>query len=171
MTNSRLDRHGNIEHDASVSRLDRDLGNNIIFNEQIFSTLANSNPGVDYYNVTSAGLVQKARLQQSKADNPKLRSTIKEFLVRTRESDLYLMVNGNGTGTAPKKFVDIFFREERMPIEEGWRISEVPINEELEGPLFVEVARVSEFTPEEEQCPWVTLAPGASEDPKNDGRI
>ena len=81
------------------------------------------------------------------------------------------MVNGNGTGTAPKKFVDIFFREERMAIEEGWRISEVPIDEALEGPLFAEVARVSEFVPEDGQCPWVTLAPGGAEDPINEGGI
>ncbi|EEB95661.1 hypothetical protein MPER_05330, partial [Moniliophthora perniciosa FA553] len=116
--------HGNIEHDASVSRQDRDLGSNVVFDEEIYTTLANSNPGVDYYDTTSAGLVQKARMEQSRATNPNFRNTIKEFLIRTRESALYLTVMGNPeTGMAPKQFVDILFREERLPLEEGWRIT------------------------------------------------
>ncbi|KAL0063166.1 hypothetical protein AAF712_009960 [Marasmius tenuissimus] len=166
--------HGNIEHDASLSRQDRNLGDNIAFNEEIYTTLANSNPGFDFYNATSAGLVQKARLEQTKATNPNFRSTIKEFQIRTRESVLYLMVMTGGdprTGIAPKKFVDVFFREERMPIEEGWRISKVPIDQANEQSIAVEIFRTSEFAAEKEQCPWVTLAQGASEDPINDGTI
>ncbi|KAL0060925.1 hypothetical protein AAF712_012261 [Marasmius tenuissimus] len=165
--------HGNIEHDASLSRLDRDLGDHIPFNESIYTTLSTSNPGVDFYNATSAGQVQKARLKESKSTNPKLRSTIKEFQVRSRESSLYLMVmSGNETlGVAPKKFVDVFFREERMPIEEGWRISKVPIDQTSEVPIVVEIIKNSEFEPEREQCPWVVLAPGGAEDPINEGTI
>ncbi|KAK1215516.1 hypothetical protein PQX77_021880 [Marasmius sp. AFHP31] len=146
--------HRNIEHDASLSRLDRNLGDHIPFNESIFTTLSTSNPGVDFYNATSAGQVQKARLEESKSTNPKLRSTIKEFQVRSRESLLYLMVmSGDELGVAPKRFVDVFFREERMPIEEGWRISGVPIDQASEAPIVVEIIKNSEFVPEEEQCP------------------
>ncbi|KAJ8081426.1 hypothetical protein PM082_007268 [Marasmius tenuissimus] len=164
--------HGNIEHDASVSRQDRNLGDNIAFNEEIYTTLANSNPGVDYYNATSAGLVQKARLEQTKATNPNFQSTIKEFQIRVRESGLYLMVmSGETFGVAPKKFVDVFFREERMPIEEGWKISKVPIDSANEVEIATEIAIRSEFKAEEEQCPWVTLFQGGSENPRADGTI
>ncbi|KAL0575208.1 hypothetical protein V5O48_006769 [Marasmius crinis-equi] len=164
--------HGNIEHDASVSRVDHALGNNLVFNETIFTTLANSNPGVDYYNATSAGQVQKARLEQSKADNPKFRNTIKEFQIRNRESALYLSVMGDPTtGMAPKEYVNIFFREERMPLEEGWRISKVPIDHNTDGPTFQAISKASEWEATPDQCPWVTLAQGAPEDPINDGSI
>ncbi|KAK1217772.1 hypothetical protein PQX77_018693 [Marasmius sp. AFHP31] len=164
--------HGNIEHDASLSRLDCNLGDHIPFNESIFTTLSTSNPGVDFYNATSAGQVQKTRLEESKSTNPKLCSTIKELQVRSRESLLYLMVmSSDELGVAPKRFVDVFFREERMPIEEGWRILGVPIDQTSEVPIVVEIIKNSEFVPEEEQCPWVVLAPGGAEDPINEGTI
>ncbi|KAJ7210724.1 Chloroperoxidase, partial [Mycena pura] len=59
--------HSLIEHDASLSRGDFALGDNLHFNETIFSTLANSNPGVDYYNASSASMVQDQRLAISLA--------------------------------------------------------------------------------------------------------
>lgn len=100
-------RHENIEHDASVSRSDNYFGDNHSFNATLFNqTLAQSNPGVDYYNATSAGLVQKARLEDSMARNPDVISTSKEFFIRIRESSLYLSVMGNATtGVAPKEYV------------------------------------------------------------------
>ncbi|KAG7091329.1 hypothetical protein E1B28_010373 [Marasmius oreades] len=167
-----LSLHGNIEHDASLSREDHALGNNNVFNETIFTTLANSNPGSDFFNTTSAGQVQKARLDQSQASNPAFRNTIKEFEVRTRESSLYLQVMGDPlTGIAPKQFVNIFFREERMPLEEGWRKSNTPVTGQTDGPLFSAIARGSQWQPIAGQCPWVTLAQGAPDDPVNDGSI
>ncbi|KAJ7186440.1 hypothetical protein C8R46DRAFT_880504, partial [Mycena filopes] len=56
--------------------------------------------------------------------------------VRTRESGLYLSVIGNPlTGVAPKKFVQIFFGEERLPIAEGWKRSKTPITAESLDPI------------------------------------
>ncbi|EEB89701.1 hypothetical protein MPER_12173, partial [Moniliophthora perniciosa FA553] len=62
--------HGNIEHDASLSRVDHALGDNTIFNSLIYATLASSNPGADYYNGTSACQVPKERLAHLLANNP-----------------------------------------------------------------------------------------------------
>ncbi|THU91329.1 hypothetical protein K435DRAFT_576124, partial [Dendrothele bispora CBS 962.96] len=138
--------HGNIEHDASVSRADFITGDNVHFNETIFSVLANANPGVDYYNTTSAGQVQHIRLAQSAATNPNLTNTDKEFFIRSVESSFYLSAMGDPvTGVAPKNFVQIFFREERLPIAEGWKRSEVPINSDTLGPLFHSIAAQSNW--------------------------
>ncbi|KAJ6578717.1 hypothetical protein DFH09DRAFT_979952 [Mycena vulgaris] len=41
--------HNLLEHDASISRNDFALGDNLHFNETAFSTFADANPGVDYY--------------------------------------------------------------------------------------------------------------------------
>ncbi|KAJ8081080.1 hypothetical protein PM082_017921 [Marasmius tenuissimus] len=68
--------HGNMEHDASLSREDDAIGDNLHFNETIFSTLANPNPGSDIYNTTSAGQVMKIRLADSIARNLNLTNTI-----------------------------------------------------------------------------------------------
>ena len=84
--------------------MDWALGNNAIFNETIFTTLANANPGVDYYNTTSAGEVQRLRLLDSQATNSQLINTQRQFLIRSGESAFYLSVMGNIlTGVAPKK--------------------------------------------------------------------
>ncbi|KAJ7198451.1 Cloroperoxidase [Mycena pura] len=128
--------HNLIEHDASISRNDFAIGDNLHFNETIFSTLANANPGVDFYNASSAGQVQHDRLAISLATNPNITNTPKEFLLRTRESGLYLSVMGNPlTGVAPKQFVQIFFREERLPIAEGWIRPNVTITAETLDPM------------------------------------
>ncbi|KAJ7275950.1 Cloroperoxidase, partial [Mycena rebaudengoi] len=114
--------HNLLESDASLSRGDFALGDNLRFNETIFSTLANSNPTVDYYNITSAGQVQHDRLAISLATNPNITNTPKEIQGRSGASAFYLSVMGDPvTGIAPKKFVNIFFREERLPIAEGWK--------------------------------------------------
>ncbi|KAJ7286841.1 Cloroperoxidase, partial [Mycena rebaudengoi] len=146
--------HNLIEHDASLSRGDAALGDNLRFNETItalrpfciFQTLAKSNPGVDYYNATSAGQVQHDRLAISLVTNPDITNTRKEALVRSRESGLYLSVMGNPlTGVAPKKFVQIFFREERLPIAEGWKRSNTRITAETIGPIEGLVQLVSNW--------------------------
>ncbi|KAJ7588990.1 Chloroperoxidase [Mycena floridula] len=110
--------HNTIEHDASISRSDFAFGDNLHFNETIFQAQANLNPGVDYYNVTSAGQV---------------------------ESALYLSVMGNPmTGVAPKTFVNIFFHEERMPIEEGWTRPNVSITGDTLNHLTVPIMQASD---------------------------
>ncbi|KAJ7251062.1 Cloroperoxidase [Mycena rebaudengoi] len=106
-----------VEHDASISRNDFALGDNVKFNETVYATLANSNPGKSYYEPVSS------------VKNPDVVNTKKEFQLRTRETGLYLSIFGSGlSGYSPKKFVNIFFREERLPIAEGWKKSETLIN-------------------------------------------
>nr|7ZNM_A Chain A, Artificial Unspecific Peroxygenase [Marasmius rotula]7ZNM_B Chain B, Artificial Unspecific Peroxygenase [Marasmius rotula]7ZNV_A Chain A, artificial unspecific peroxygenase [Marasmius rotula]7ZNW_A Chain A, artificial unspecific peoxygenase [Marasmius rotula]7ZNW_C Chain C, artificial unspecific peoxygenase [Marasmius rotula] len=152
--------HGTIEHDASLSREDFALGDNLHFNEAIFNTLANSNPGSDVYNITSAGQVLKDRLADSLARNPNVTNTGKEFTIRTLESAFYLSVMGNATtGEAPKNFVQIFFREERLPIEEGWKRSTTPITSDTLNPIAGQISEASNWKPNPDQCPWIVLSP------------
>jgi hypothetical protein len=163
-------RHNIVEHDAPISRNDfgDGTGDNVHFNETTFAVLANANPGKDYYNPTSAGQVQQARLAHSIATNPLLVNTRKEFVLRSRESGLYLSIFGNAlTGIAPKKyvtrrftmggmhllllffsarFVQIFFREERLPIAEGWKRSTTLITDDTLSPLEVVIRNVSMWT-------------------------
>ncbi|KAJ7252359.1 Cloroperoxidase [Mycena haematopus] len=152
--------HNLIEHDASISRNDLAVtGDNLHFNETIFATLANANPGVDYYNATSAAHVQDERLAISLATNPNITNTPKEVEVRTRESGLYLSVMGNPlTGVAPKEFVQIFFREERLPIAEGWKRSTTTITAETLDPVQDVIFTVSNWT-YTQRCEDLVLGP------------
>ncbi|KAJ7312924.1 Chloroperoxidase [Mycena albidolilacea] len=151
--------HGLIESDASLSRGDFALGDNLHFNETIFSTLANANPGVDYYNITSAGQVMHERLAISLATNPNVTNTPKEIVLRSGTSAFYLMLMGDAfTGVAPKKFVQIFFREERLPIAEGWKRSNVSLNGTTMEALSVAIQAASKWTATQE-CETLVLAP------------
>ncbi|KAJ7252315.1 hypothetical protein C8J57DRAFT_1077520 [Mycena rebaudengoi] len=157
-------RHNLIENDASLSRGDFALGDNLHFNETIFSTLANSNPGVDYYNATSAGQVQNDRLAISLATNPNITNTPKETLQRSGASAFYLSAMGDPvTGVAPKKFVNIFFREERLPIAEGWKKPTNRITLETMGRLVGVIQATSNWQPT--QFPWVGRSPGGAPRP------
>ncbi|KAL0567763.1 hypothetical protein V5O48_014232 [Marasmius crinis-equi] len=116
--------HGCIEHDASVSRADQALGDNTRFNETVYNTLASKNPGKDFYDISVAAQVMQERLNHSIAFNKELVNGEKEFGHRSAEAALYLMVMGDPeSAVAPKKYVDVIFREDRMPWAEGWRKS------------------------------------------------
>ncbi|KAL0573897.1 hypothetical protein V5O48_008045 [Marasmius crinis-equi] len=150
-----------VEGDASLSREDFDInGDNLHFNETIFATLANSNPGSDVYNTTSAGQVQHARLADSIARNPNVTNTLMRGQGRSGASAFYLSVMGDPvTGVAPKQFVQIFFREERLPIEEGWKRSPVPITGATMGPLTGQIFVASDWQPTGDNCQEIVLAP------------
>ncbi|KAJ7610733.1 Peroxidase, family 2-domain-containing protein [Mycena polygramma] len=154
--------HNIIEHDASISRNDfgDGTGDNVHFNETTFSVMANSNPGKDYYEPASAGMVQRARLAHSVATNPNVTNTLKEFDLRCRESALFLSIFGDPlTGKAPKKFVDIFFREERLPAAEGWKKPTTLITDETLSPLEKTIGDLSVWNATQ-ACEPLILGPG-----------
>ncbi|KAJ7188847.1 Cloroperoxidase [Mycena filopes] len=154
--------HGTIEFDASLSRGDFALGDNTHFNESIFTTLANANSGVDYYNVTSAGRVQFERLADSERTNPNITNTDKEIGFRSFTSALYLAVFGNvTTGVAPKEFVQIWFREERLPYAEGWQRPACVLDGASVGALTGAVKDASNWT-SSGGCPYVRTDPSAA---------
>ncbi|KAJ7287035.1 Peroxidase, family 2-domain-containing protein [Mycena rebaudengoi] len=154
--------HGTIEFDASLSREDFAIGDNNRFNETIFSTLANANPGVDYYNVTSAGQVQFERLAQSERTNPNITNTDKEIGFRSFTSALYLGLFGNvTTGVASKKFVQIWFREERLPYAEGWKRPAVTLDGASVTALSGAVQAASNWTTSG-GCPYVRTGTAAA---------
>ncbi|KAF5368756.1 hypothetical protein D9757_010416 [Collybiopsis confluens] len=153
--------HGTLEHDVSLSRNDLALGDNIHFNASVFATLNNSNPGFDYYNSTSAAQVLVQRLEEDRIVNPNIVNTVKEFFVRAIESAFYLSTMGNVmTGVAPKKFVQVLFTEERLPLEEGWRRSEIPIDDNTLGNILGQIENQTAWAPSGEViCPWIRLQP------------
>ncbi|KAJ7476614.1 Cloroperoxidase [Mycena latifolia] len=157
-----LSLHNAVEHDASLSRNDfgDGTGDNVHFNETVFAMLANANPGVNFYNASSAAAVQFARLADSIATNPFIVNTQKEFVLRSRESGLYLSIFGNPlTGVAPKNFVQIFFREERLPIKEGWTKPTTLITSDTLAPIETIVRAESNWTATT-TCGPLVLAPG-----------
>lgn len=141
---------------------------------------------MDYYNATSAGEVQRLRLAQSLATNPAVINTVKQYILRAGESALYLSVFSNTTvGVAPKKYVlrlqlqsmrippltsdmfmvirwvQIFFREERLPVAEGWKRPAAPITLASVAPIQDIINEASQWPGPGSQTPStaVLLAP------------
>jgi hypothetical protein len=76
---------------ASVSRQDAFFGDNHDFNTTIFQTLNNSAIN-GLYTTETAGLVRKARLEDSVARNPNITWLAQHALIAYGESALYLSV-------------------------------------------------------------------------------
>lgn len=64
------------------------------------------------------------RLVNAKAQNPQFNMTAANIQFSLIESSLYLNVMANGTSgsatTAVTEWVNVLFREERLPYKEGW---------------------------------------------------
>ncbi|KAJ6618735.1 Chloroperoxidase [Mycena sp. CBHHK59/15] len=128
------------------------IGDNSVFNETIFSTLANANPGENYYDINSAG----------QRTNPNITNTVKEIRFRSFTSALYLGVFGNiTTGVAPKNFVQIWFREERLPYAEGWKRPSVTLDGTSVTALTGAVQAASNWT-SSGGCPYVRTGTSAA---------
>ncbi|KAK3346988.1 Chloroperoxidase [Lasiosphaeria hispida] len=116
-----LNKHGVIEHDGSLSRGDIAFGDNHSFKPSIYNTVA------DYFtkdviSITAAAKARSARLRAARAANPAFNFTAREDQFSQFETALYLAVYGKGTeGNAKTKWVNILFREERIPYNEGFR--------------------------------------------------
>ncbi|KAJ8077782.1 hypothetical protein PM082_002215 [Marasmius tenuissimus] len=140
--------HGCIEHDSSISRSDFNLGDNTKFNETFYQTLASKNPGKDVYDIAVAGQVMKERLAHSLKYNNATVNTEKEFALRSTQGALYLLVMGGAPKgdkvEAPKKFVDVIFREDRLPWAEGWKKSSVRLTGDIVGAVIPKVMEAAQ---------------------------
>ncbi|KAE9382418.1 Cloroperoxidase, partial [Gymnopus androsaceus JB14] len=161
--------HGTIEHDASLSRSDESLGDNVHFNSTIFATVAEANPGSDFYDTTSIGQAMEERLALAKKANPNLLNTVKERQSQLLEASLFLSVMGDArTGIAPKKFVHVFFYEERLPLAEGWHRPTYQTNSSSLENLMAQLDKASQtkgpWIPSSLiTCPWTRLQPEGPE--------
>ncbi|KAK4701101.1 hypothetical protein P7C70_g5137, partial [Phenoliferia sp. Uapishka_3] len=125
-----LDKHGVIEHDASLSRQDFHLGNNALFNQTLFDVVLGQLPaGATNFDFASAAAGRWQRVVDSKAKDPSFVYTPKELVLSYGETALYLSVLGSPiSGGAPVSYVKTFFESERLPYDEGWRPTTVETN-------------------------------------------
>lgn len=57
-------------------------------------------------------------------------------------------------------FVQILFREERLPLEEGWKPSETPIDDDTLDGVLEAIEDATNWAPSGEViCPWIRLQP------------
>ncbi|SPO01830.1 related to chloroperoxidase [Cephalotrichum gorgonifer] len=116
-----LNTHGVIEHDASLSREDTYFGDNHSFNPKIYHSFSKffTEPVIS---IETAAAARSSRISCARAANPDFEFGADQDRVSRLETALYLAVFGKGTeGNARTKWVDVLFREERLPYREGFR--------------------------------------------------
>jgi len=112
-----------IEHDASLSRADfNEGGDNYSFNQSIFDQVLSYYTGMANTSIEVAAKAKYARVTTEEGSDPDFTYTPQQFVLSYGETALYISVMGNPvTGVAPLEYVEIFFEEERLPYNEGWR--------------------------------------------------
>jgi len=127
-----LNQHGVIEHDGSLSRSDFDLGDNHSFKPKIWNSVSKWFKK-DFISIQTAAKARRARLTEAAAQNPSFNFTAREDQFSQFETALYLAVWGKRPEwNAKTKWVEIMFREERIPFKEGFkRRTDVITNEDI----------------------------------------
>ncbi|KAI2768199.1 hypothetical protein F4815DRAFT_498181 [Daldinia loculata] len=119
-TLDQLNKHGILEHDASLSRSDAFFGNNHVFNETIFNeTKVYWTGEILDANMLANGKV--ARQLSSKAFNPNytFTSTVESFSLGEVSAPIIAFGDLEAV-TVNRTLVEYFFENERFPTELGW---------------------------------------------------
>lgn len=113
--------HGAVEHDISLTRRDhaQKEGNLVRQDDLIDALLAGS---IDRKLITREQLAtyRRHRIETQRKENPDLTYGPLQHELGCGEIALILGVFGDGK-SAPYDYVEPFLREERLPVQEGWR--------------------------------------------------
>jgi Peroxidase, family 2 len=117
-----LDTHGVIEHDASMTRLDKKQGDNVNLNPELFARLLNTTVG-DSMSASDLAIVRANRAKQSvAAGSPKLDT--KFSAIAAGETALLVntfgKIDASGQLSVPKSYIKSLFSEEQLPSNLGW---------------------------------------------------
>ncbi|ESZ94018.1 hypothetical protein SBOR_5596 [Sclerotinia borealis F-4128] len=114
-----------IEHDASLSRADyfsSPTHDNYSFNQTIFNQFFSFYSSHSHTSIPVAAAAKYARENYEEREDTRFSYEAQQFLSSYGETALYLSVLGDPVnGVADTEWVRVFFEQERLPYEEGWR--------------------------------------------------
>ncbi|KAI0017561.1 Cloroperoxidase [Xylariomycetidae sp. FL0641] len=127
-----LQAHDVLEHDASLSRADWNLGSNYLFNETVYAETRSywTTPNITLQQAADA---QAARLNTSQATNPAFSMSNLGANFALGESAGYMLVFSNPGSKDPlnlnasREWVEYFFTHEKLPVELGWQKPELEV--------------------------------------------
>ncbi|KAF2192739.1 Cloroperoxidase [Zopfia rhizophila CBS 207.26] len=124
-----LNKHGIIEHDASLSRADFSRnGDNHSFQSDVFEDFIGHFDGKQNITIPDAATARWGRVTTERGRNPVFTYGPQERFNSYVESALYFRLLADlKSGTTPVEFIKVFFEQERLPYKEGWRTPPVVI--------------------------------------------
>lgn len=139
-------KHNLIEHDASLSRKDAYFGDALNFDPEVWAGTSAvwRDTNATTISIEAAAKGRLARIAKDKVENPKYNLTSAGEAAGLGETALFVAVFGDKVeGNARVDWVDIFFRESRLPFAEGWMRSTEAITSEH---IATMKAKVVEFS-------------------------
>ncbi|KAL8713677.1 MAG: hypothetical protein Q9220_002203 [cf. Caloplaca sp. 1 TL-2023] len=118
-----LSRHGAIEHDVSMTRLDFAQGDNHSMQAHLVEQLLRSSSDGSYITTSDFARLRRTRLTQQKVDNPVLKfPSLLHFVTAGQIAATQMVFGDESKGhRIPVCYIEALFKEERLPIKEGWR--------------------------------------------------
>ncbi|WPG97684.1 Chloroperoxidase [Acrodontium crateriforme] len=126
---SDLNKHNFIEHDGSISRADFGLtGDGHSFNHEIFNEYMSVYKGSKETSIEAAARGRQLRMDTERSRDPDFTYGLPQHIISYGETVLVLSALRGGKELAvPVEWLDILWREERFPFNEGWRTATEPI--------------------------------------------
>lgn len=112
-----------IEHDASLTRSDFNLGNNFELNYTLYTqlkSLAVRQNNTSYLTNISLANARKLRERHSLDKNPEFLFGTAQQASAYTESALISRFFSDKNGNVPVKWLDLLFTKEKLPIDQGW---------------------------------------------------
>ncbi|TLD08126.1 hypothetical protein PspLS_11958 [Pyricularia sp. CBS 133598] len=118
-----LNVHNRLEHDASLSRKDVYLGGDgFTFDDATFNQWFSHFGDKEYVDLETAATARYSRVRHSRAHNPTFVLDAGKRFASYAETILYFRTIVDPRNQQCRKdFVEIFFKEQRIPYKEGWR--------------------------------------------------
>lgn len=116
-----IGRHGAVEHDISITRLDIGQGDSLTPQPDLIANLLASSADGKVLTNTDFGKLRHARYEKQVRDNAQLQFGAQEQDVAFAEIALIQGVFGRGVfWRIPVEYARALFEEERFPLKEGW---------------------------------------------------
>ncbi|OLN96433.1 putative sterigmatocystin biosynthesis peroxidase stcC 1 [Colletotrichum chlorophyti] len=140
-----LEKHGVIEHDASLSRADVAVtGNANKFDAAVWNGVKAhfTGPTVD---VKTMALARSDRIKVAKSTNPSFQLTEKQVGLTLAEAALALgvMAGDFKNPQAPTQYINILFEQERFPFNEGFKTSGTKLTKDMVEGLAGQIKQAS----------------------------
>jgi peroxiredoxin len=117
-----------LEHDVSLSREDRALGDCIKPDPDLVDGLIQYPGNKESLTISDLGRFRKRRHAEQKAKNSELSFDSTKHKVACGEAAIFQSVFGKGVFyNLPTKYLKAMFQEERLPYKEGWRPRWIPV--------------------------------------------
>ncbi|KAK1570024.1 Chloroperoxidase [Colletotrichum navitas] len=122
-----LNRHGIIEHDASLTRLDNRFGDPSVFNQDVFIESLQYWPD-SVVTIRQGAAARLSRIQTSASTNVDFEMRLEDnFRSLGEVAGFYLTLGDRDAGTVNRTWLTYFLEKERLPVPYGWSRPRDPI--------------------------------------------